>query len=170
MIRKVALPLSLLLAAGLFLNSCSKSDDQRRFEDRSQAEPAGITEMTADGHAVEDRADPDDWETAPMYSGLIEVETPAWPNPVSFNSNLRIDLYLYGVDNLNRIEVYAFEFPGQLYGISSLDLSSSSSLVTINLNADAIATSSGAGASGIYRLLLYDGRENLITYGDVLVE
>lgn len=158
-----------LLGAG-----CSKSDDQRQFEDQARTEPSGITEMTAGGEPVSNKEDPDDWHVAPMFAGYVEVEKPAFPNPVSFNSNLRIELsVLPGLDNLQYIEVWAFEFPNQFHPgpLATIDNVSSSQLLTLNLTAGNITGSSGgSGASGTYRLMLYDGRENLISYGDVRVE
>lgn len=157
--------------ASLLAVGCSKSDDQRRFEDRAQVPPKGITEMTADGKAVPDKEDPDDWNISPMFAGLIEVETPAYPNPVALNSNLRIDLYIRGLETISALEVYAFKFPSDIYSLYIEENLSSTTLVTINLNAESVSNSSGGSqASGIYRILIYDGRQNLITYGDIRLQ
>lgn len=170
MIKKVSFCFYILLLVPLLLSTgCSKSDDQRRFEDQAQAEPQGITETSGSGEST-GQPDPDDWRIAPMYSGLIHIEVPAYPNPVNFNSNLRIDIDIRGPEVLSRLEVYSFEYPGQLHGPLSV-LDNPTYLQTVSINAEAIANSSGgSGASGLYRLLLYDGRENLISYGDVRVQ
>ncbi|HEX6981948.1 MAG TPA: hypothetical protein VF181_04235 [Balneolaceae bacterium] len=163
---------SIILLAGILLAGCSKSDDQRRFEDQALVAPQRITEMTANGRAIADKEDPDDWRISPMYRGLIDIETPAYPNPVALNSNLRIDLYITGLETISTLDVYAFELPGRIYGpVDILENLSSTTLVTINLNAAIVANSSaGSQASGIYRILIYDGRQNLISYGDVRLQ
>lgn len=163
----------LLLAVAFWVSGCSKSDDQREFENNARTQaPQGITEMTFEGTVVAGKQDPDDWRIAPMFGGLIDVETPAYPNPVAFNSNLSIDLYISGLETISALEVYAFKFPGELYGPLYIEENlSSTTLVTINLNASSIAHSTGGSeASNIYRLLIFDGRQNLITYGDVRIE
>lgn len=162
----------IIFLAGILLAACSKSDDQRNFEDAAFTAPQGITEMSANGTPVPDKEDPDDWRIAPMYRGLIDVETPAYPNPVALNSSFRIDLYITGLETISALEVYAFELPGKLYvPIYIRENLSSTTLVTINLNAAAVANSSaGSRASGLYRILIYDGRQNLISYGDVRIQ
>ncbi|HET6527693.1 MAG TPA: hypothetical protein VFG39_02990 [Balneolaceae bacterium] len=163
---------SIIFLAGVLLAGCSKSDDQRDFENGAFAVPRGITEMTANGTVVPDKEDPEDWRIAPMYRGLIDIETPAYPNPVALNSSFRIDLYITGLETISALKVYAFELPGKLYvPIYVRENLSSTSLVTINLNAAAVANSSaGSQAAGLYRILIYDGRQNLISYGDVRIQ
>jgi hypothetical protein len=163
---------AILFLAGTFLASCSKSDDQREFENAALSVPQGITEMTARGTPVPDKGDPDDWRVSPMYRGLIDIEMPASPNPVALNSSLRIDLYITSLETISALEVFAFELPGSLYGpIFNQENLSSTTLVSINLNAAVVANSSpGSQASGLYRILIYDGRQNLITYGDVQIQ
>lgn len=156
---------------------CSKSDDQRRFENRALSEPHGITEMNVHAQRTENgEYDPDDWQISPVYSGQLEIDAPAFPNPVHLNQNLQIHIsILYPPDNLSSIEVYAFKYPDQqpyfLHTIENQEFTGG--LVAISLNPQNIAssTSSGSTSSNIYRILLYDdGQRNLITYGDVQIE
>lgn len=167
----------LFIVTIFLLAGCSKSDDQRRFENRALSDPEGITEMNIDGNRVENgEYDPGDWETGPVYAGQIEVETPAWPNPVPLNSNLSINLdIIYPPGNLSGIEVFTFQFaehrPTHIATVEQHELTGG--LVTINLNPQTIAGTPGAGtgSSNMYRILLYDdGQRNLITYGDVRIE
>jgi hypothetical protein len=175
--KKIQILFFLIFVGGcLLIAGCSKSNDQRDFENHAiSTQPEGITRTNANGETIDE--DPDDWRISPFYSGLIQVETPAYPNPVAYNSsNLRIDLYLTpNIERANRIEVYAFRLPGEnnIYGPLDVleDLSSLSSIETINLSGEHVANSSGGSqASGIYRILIYDGRSNLISYGDVEVQ
>lgn len=159
---------------GCLLFGCSKSDDQRKFENEARTTPQNYTATNGNGEIINE--DPDDWRIAPMYSGLVSIGTPdnqpPYPNPVTFNQNLTINIYIRSIETLNRIEVYTFELPSQIRGpISVLQDLSSPTLETITLSGASISGSSGGSeATGLYRILIYDGQQNLITYGDIRVE
>lgn len=165
----------LLFVLGCFLLSgCSKSDDQREFENQALSEPEGITETDNNGNVID--ADPDDWQISPMYQGLITIgtpdEKPPHPNPLPFNQDLNINIYIRTIETLNRIEIRTFDHTFQ----ESLPLTpirediSSPTLETIALSGSLISGyTGGSQASGLYRILIYDGQQNLITYGDVRI-
>lgn len=168
-----SLPLLFLLCTVfLLLISCSKSSDQRDFENRALSEPTKITQTDNNGNVI--KKDPDDWQIGPMYQGRISIGTPdnqpPYPNPLSFNQELKIFIYIRDIETLSRLEVYAFEFPSEANSpaIKVRTDISSPSLETFNLTGQDISGSSGGSeAEGLYRILIYDGRQNLITYGDV---
>lgn len=163
--------------AVLSLVSCSKSDDQREFENRAISEPEGITETNSNGDVVNDNIDHDDWQISPMYQGLITIGTTGdveypHPNPLPFNLDLTINLYIRTVETLNRIEIRTFEFPSQdSFPIRTVrDNISSPTLENFTLSGSLISGSTGSSqAAGLYRILIYDGQQNLITYGDVRI-
>lgn len=158
-------PVFLSLLCLLFF-ACAKSDDQRRFEDEAFVQPQGITQTTADGSIVSD--DPDDWNVGPMYQSLIIVDQPAFPNPVDYNSNFTIRINLQTPDAVNQMIFYSFRYPTELNGpIYELDQSRLQLFNSVTIPASSIADQGAAGAAGTYRILIYDGRDNLITYGDV---
>lgn len=164
----------ILLFVGFLAADCSKSNDQRDFENQALSEPRGFTQTSADGTVGD--TDPDDWRISPMYRGLISIGTPddqpPYPNPLPFNQNLTINLYIRSIETLNRIEVYAFEFPSEANApIAVREDISSPTLETLTLSGQLISGSSGgSGAAGLYRILIYDGQQNVITYGDIRVE
>lgn len=166
--------LLLLFFFGCLLAGCSKSDDQRDFENQALTSPQNFTQVTTSGDVLD--TDPDDWRISPMYSGLVSVGTPddqpPFPNPLSFNQNLSINIYIRSIETLNRMEVFVFEIPSEINGpIASLQDLSSPTLETINLNGASISGSSGGSqAAGLYRIMIYDGNQNLITYGDIRIE
>src|SRR5699024_3715549 len=144
----------LIILFAAILTACSKSDDQREFENESLSLPEGITEMTAAGEPLSGKGDPDDWRVSPMSQGLIRVDVPAYPNPVALGSVLNIELYIMGVQVINEIEVFAFKHPSSfsppIYTKNDL---SSTGFTIITLNAETVAYSSGGGgAAGIYRV------------------
>ncbi|MDZ7771861.1 MAG: hypothetical protein U5K31_03860 [Balneolaceae bacterium] len=170
--RAAACLLALLLLAG-----CTKSEDQRRFEREATTPPSNYTARNAQGHLVNEQEDPDDWRIGPMFSGILEVEISAFPNPVSPNQQVRILLQITtstGMGSLSGLDVYAFRetfdnITTSLYYRSGSEIEPG--LHTITLSADQFHRS-GVGVSSLYRILIYDDsmQGNLITYGDVQVE
>lgn len=164
----------LLLVLCITAAACSQSDAQREFEREAQAPPENITEMTPGGQPVENGAtDPEDWRSSPMYRGLVDIETPAYPNPVNLNTPLRIEINNKGIETLSGIEVYVFQFDittdiaGPLYTAEQSSIFPG--IITIQLDPNQFARRS-TGNTGIFRILIYDGRQNLISYGDVRVQ
>lgn len=164
----------LFFTGGLMLTGCSKSDDQREFENQALSDPEGITSTDNNGNIK--NTDPDDWQISPMYRGLITIgtpdEQPPYPNPLPFNAELTIEIYIRTIETLNRIEINSFELPDNANSptIAIRDNISSPTLETITLNGQLISGSTGGSqASGLYRILIWDGQQNLITYGDIRI-
>lgn len=166
----------LFFAGFLIFSGCSKSDDQREFENQSLSAPSGYTATQAEGEITDN--DPDDWRISPMYRGLLYIGTgirslqPPYPNPIDYNQDLTINIYLSNIDNLNRIEIYSFENVSDAGKppIAVRDDISSPLLVTIRLNGQEISgQSAGSQANGLYRIRVLDGDLNVITYGDIKI-
>ncbi|MCW9705827.1 hypothetical protein [Fodinibius salsisoli] len=175
---KIILPaLFLCIFGALILTGCSKSDDQKKFENEAFKPPNKYTETLQDGSIKNE--DPDDWRISPRYSGLITIGEPLTelphPNPVLFNSRLTIDIYLRSIETLSAIEIYLLDLESSSNPLRPLDqrtVSSGQSQTTFTLSGELISGSTGGSdADDLYRILIYDdGRRNLITYGDVKVE
>lgn len=162
----------ILWTAGFLVFSCTKSSDQRRFEEQGFSTPENITEMTADGNPVENRTDPDDWRIGPMFQGLIDITTPAYPNPVSLNAPLEIDIDVKGIESIKGLVVFVFSNPDNIEGPIFMTNESelSPGIITVRLDpAQFSQVGSGGQASNLYRILIFDRQENLISYGDVQV-
>ncbi len=151
--------------------ACGVNADQRDFEQEALSAPEGITEMTVNGNPVEGgETDPNDWRIAPEFRGLIDVETPAYPNPVNINRTFRINISIAGIQAVNGLYVYAFQprnssLIGPLYSeMQILD----PGLKTITINPQAFAET-GIGTDNLYRIIIYDGNRQIISYGDVKV-
>jgi len=163
----------LVLSFGM-LASCSKSNDQRDFENEALRTPSGITETNANGEVVGE-PDNDDWRISPMYRGLISINSSGarlpYPNPLPYNQKITIGLYLGSLETLNRLEVYSFKDPNQLSGrIYNIEGLNPPGYEEITLSGSNISGSAGGSqADGLYRVLIYDGQQNLITYGDVQI-
>lgn len=150
--------------------SCAQSEAQRDFEDQALVAPSGITEMTINGTPVDDgENDPDDWRIAPAFRGTIDITTSAYPNPVSFNGSFEILINVQGFQSTSGLQVYAFQQPNELIGpIFQQAGQLQPGFLTVRLSPQQFAFSSG-NFGNLYRIIIYDGQLNIITYGDVQV-
>lgn len=157
--------------------ACSKSDDQKKFEEEALRLPENITETDASGKIIGDKEDPDDWRISPRYSGLITIGEPLtqlpYPNPLPFNQKLTLQIDLRSIQNLSRIEIYVLEVSASnpLILLDQQIIASTPTLIEFNLGGDLISGSKGgSNAENLYRILIFDdGKRNLISYGDVQI-
>lgn len=108
-----------------------------------------------------------------MYQGLIEVSIPAYPNPVALNSQLRLEIYIEGIESIPGIEIYVLnQTQNSLALVEQYDQSSlQPGPKVLILNPGSFSnTGTSQGAAGLNRLIIFDGRNNVITYGDIKVE
>lgn len=167
-----SMPAGLLLFLVLGLAACSSTDDaQRDFENQAFRPPEGITRTDNGGEVQE--TDPDDWRVSPMYSGFVEIEQPAYPNPTN-GQTISIELLVTGLGSVNGIEVVTLDERNifrPLYFDERQPIPVGFSLITIDPLLFAPGGSGTiSGARGLHRVFVFDRRENLITYGDVRVE
>lgn len=161
--------------SSLLLVGCSKSDDQRNFENQALTTPDEITETNGSGEIV-GATDPDDWQVSPMYNQLIsissELSDPPHPNPLPYNETLNLQVEFNVSDPVNTIAIRKFRLPSdaQYPLLRLLDQSELIDFNSIPLEGSNIAEGAGTGGKGLYRILIYDGNQNLISYGDVRIE
>jgi hypothetical protein len=165
------------LPAGILLlcTACSTNNKQQEnFRVKALQAPSQIKSMNANGkHPKGSENDVSDWQAAPDFRGLVEVITPAYPNPVSFNSNFRILLNVKALNAINGLTIYAFQQPADLQNHAPVKIYQKTlepGLLTITLSPQLFARNGGSGNIGnIYRIIFFDGRNRVITYGDVEV-
>lgn len=155
----------------LLLQGCGQDDDQQQFEQEAFQLPEGITETE---NGTPQNEDPDDWRTSPFFSGLVEV-TPAYPNPVLTTEQLTIDVNISGIDAVSTITVAVLIADGsnsQLRPLNSITENPvPPGLSTLRINPVQLGRFNTAeSARGLHRIILYDNRDNIISYGDVRVE
>lgn len=173
MIRKHFTYLCLLFFIGCLLVGCSKSDEQRQFENEALRTPQGITETDDQGDIINE--DPDDWRIGPMYRGLIDIgssnsEAP-YPNPLGYNQNITIWISFNVSDPVEAIEIRKFRSPDdpnypQLRYLQNDQLTRDN---IITIEGQLIAEGAGEAGRGDYRIMIYDSNQNLISYGDVRI-
>lgn len=164
--------LTLLLLIS-FLGSCTRNDAQREFEKEAYALPQNYTKTNNQGEVLE--VDEDDWRTSPLYQGLIEIEPP-FPNPTTTNQSVQFDVYVTGVNSVDGIQVWFFydNLDGNnrdriiLYeNFETLQ----PGLTTFQINPIEFAEFGNVeGARGLNRVYIFSGNQQMISYGDIMVE
>ncbi len=155
------------LMAFLFLSSgCNQNSDQREFEKAAFSEPTGITETNERGDIIGNE-DPDDWRIAPFFQGDIELITPPFPNPVQSNDRLTINIHVNFIDRISGIYIRVYHFGS----IEPVDQREQVTTGTTTFTIDPRIIAGGRpNPAGLYRLIIQDETQNVITYGDIEIE
>jgi len=159
----------LLFFTFIVFYGCTQNDAQREFEEQAFTFDDNITQTNGSGQIVEDNEDPDDWRTAPFFSGLVFVD-PIFPNPVLTNDRLTLNILITGNDAVSGLRIYSypgFSRPRVVYDDIRRPLPPGTISVSLN---PLDLTPTPESAPGIYRLVVLDANENVITYGDVRIE
>ncbi|MGB0346578.1 MAG: hypothetical protein ACPGGA_03775 [Balneolaceae bacterium] len=156
----------LFIAFYLLIVSCTNDDAQQKFESQAYGEASNYTETNFQGDIV--RADSDDWRISPLYVGLASVQ-PVFPNPVQYGSNINLEVELNGAPVSTIIELGYLNESNAWFPLQIQDITSDFELVTFFINTRQFGNSAEQ-ARGIHRLLLFDGNQRLISYGDLLIQ
>lgn len=146
--------------------SCANDDAQSKFEVQAYGEPANYTETNFQGDIV--RNDTDDWRISPLYQGLASVQ-PIFPNPVQFGTNVTLKIDIKGAPASSSIEVGYLNQSNQWIFLQQQDLQNDFELLTFLITTRQFG-SSLSQAQGIKRMLVFDGNQRLISYGDILIQ
>lgn len=161
-----------LLLVFLFAVSCTRNDDQREFEQEAYQVPQNVTQTTAQGQVTS--VDEDDWRIAPLFQGLIEIEPP-FPNPSNTTSSIQFEISVTGVQSITGLEVIVFfDDYDPNYGTNVLYYETQTiqpGLTTFQINPMELGEEPVAeSARGLHRIFIFDGRQQLISYGDIKIE
>ena len=159
-------PFAFVLVTLFFiLQGCSQNSDQREFEKAAFSEPNGITVTNEQGDVI--TVDPDDWRIAPFFQGDIELVTLPHPNPVRTNQVLRLDIQVNFLDRITGMYIRVLRF-GSFYPVDDRNQ------IRIGINSFSLDAKIIAGGvpnqAGLYRLIIQDENENVITYGDIEIQ
>ena len=161
---------AILLLSFILLAGCGQSDDQREFEREAFAPPNNYTETTDDRQVLSE--DPDDWRVSPFYQGLVEVD-PAYPNPIETTGQVNIDVDVTGIESVPglRLIVYFHENNGSNLIYESNQNPLPPGLTPINFSAQELGRfDTTESQRDLHRVILIDNNENVISYGDIMVE
>jgi hypothetical protein len=164
---KVRIFPALLMLLGALQVTCTRVDGQEEFEAEAFRPVSGFTRTSAIGQIQHN--DEDDWRISPLYQQLVFL-TPAYPNPTS-GQNVTLEVSLPAGTSLIRIDIFVISDNLPRRFITSVEVSNTSFFEVISINPRWFSlTSSLNDVRGLNRLLLYDARGRLISYGDIMVE
>lgn len=167
---KYLIPLLILLTTAFFL-SCSSSDEQREFERQAMQPPSGYTQTDASG-SITGSIDRDDWRIAPYFQGLIDIK-PAFPNPAITTESINLEITVTGIESVSGLQIRVIHEGGLLNEIYRENTSPlNPGLMVIHFSPLDLSRfqNDSDGARGLKRILIFDGNNNLISYGDIMVE
>lgn len=155
------------------VTACSNNAQNQFLRDAEQT-PSGYTHTDVSGKILS--KDPNDWRIGPMFQGFIEVTQPPYPNPASTNQEITLELNINGLQAIYGLYVYTNL--NQSAGVNQAKLiyqdpsaPLSPGLITIKINPIVFSpTGVASDASGLHRIFIYDSRNNLITYGDIMIQ
>lgn len=159
----------ILFFALLLTAACSNNDAQQEFESQAYQPAEGITQTDNNSTIIGD-ADPDDWRTSPFYSGLAVIQ-PIFPNPVPYGSSATLEVQLNGSSFTSILDLRFFDtFTNTWQQVEFRDdVSGDFSLTTMRIDPKFFGSNVEI-ARGTYRLVLFDGNQRIITYGDITIE
>ncbi|MEX0904820.1 MAG: hypothetical protein WD604_06870 [Balneolaceae bacterium] len=151
-----------------FTAACSQNDEQRAFERDAFSASEGYTQTTDNSETVNE--DPDDWRVSPFYQGLVSID-PAFPNPAAGSENITINFHNHGIETVSGL--IALAYYSSTGGYTPLGHDYHGQLPTgptfINFQGSQVAQFP-ENPQGLYRVIILDGNENVISYGDVQIE
>ncbi|MEQ9308555.1 MAG: hypothetical protein RLN90_03815 [Balneolaceae bacterium] len=159
---------------GLFISlavlSCTNNDAQQEFERQALSLPEGITRTDNDTNIIGD-ADDDDWRSSPFYTGIAFIE-PAFPNPILYGTTANLDVDMNGNSLTSILELGFFDLSIPSNPWIQLELKediTEFSFPSFIINSNFFG-SNAEQARGFYRLIVFDGNNRVVTYGDIQIE
>ncbi|GAB5408284.1 MAG: hypothetical protein BalsKO_06490 [Balneolaceae bacterium] len=163
------LPAHKILYLFIFITilSCTSNDAQESFERQAFSQAEGITQTDNNSNVVGE-PDEDDWRTSPFYSAIANVE-PAFPNPILYGTTATIDIDMRGNSLTSLLELGYFDFQDRWTQLDLREDISEFSTTPLTINSQIFGTNASL-ARGFYRVVVFDGNQRVITYGDIEIE
>lgn len=108
-----------------------------------------------------DGVDSTDWRVGPAFDARIQVQRRPDPNPAF--SRETVTMQLYAPTAPAGFGLYRLEADGRLFLVDDAPGQSGPSFYTFSFFASEV---SATGLSGVYRLIVLDGRDRVVTFGD----
>ncbi len=150
----------------LTFTGCKNDEAQISFVNQAYGIPTNFTKTDVDGSVVNE--DSDDWRISPAYEGLVEVR-PIYQNPIQFGNQVILEVYFKGTVYNPRIELGYLSESNEWYVLQVREITSDFDFIDFTFYSNQFGTTAEQ-ARGLHRLLLFDGNQRLITYGDLLIQ
>lgn len=154
------------LIQSVFWLTCTQDDAQQQFEAEAYQPASGYTKTDLQQNVLE--TDKQDWRVSPFYEGLLQV-LPLFPNPINYGGTAYIEITLNGAPIQSYLELGYLNFNQRWVPLQQEIVNSEFELVTFVIDTRNFGSSAEL-ARGLHRLLLYDGNQRLITFGDLLIQ
>ena len=162
--------LTVLLLLSLGSGGCDSDEAQTQFENEAFSQPSGITETTRNREVVSE--DEDDWRISPMYEGLIQFVDLPYPNPVQ-SGDVTFLLQAKVSGAVPGLRILGYNENRQL-----VDLLLPPERNTLNtgfheysFSPDNLSyTGNRNNVAGLHRIFIFDGNDNLVSYGDIEIQ
>ena len=164
-INRLHIP-SFFLLVGLIFGSCQQDSAQRQYEAEAYGVVEGYTQTDLQQNILSQ--DKQDWRVSPYYEGLIRV-LPLFPNPISYGGTAYLEMTLNGAPVQSYVELGYLNYNNRWVHLQQQTVRSEFELVTFVIDSRNFGSSAEV-ARGLHRLLLYDGNQRLITYGDIFIQ
>ncbi len=148
--------------------SCTGNDAQEEFE-RSAYSPANGITITDNSSNIIGDPDEDDWRVSPFYSGLATIE-PAFPNPILYGTAATLEVNMTGNSFTSVLELGYFDFQDRWTQIDLKDNIEEFGFTSFRIDAGQLFGENAEVSRGLYRLVLFDGNQRVVTYGDIEIE
>lgn len=157
-----------IVLALLWMTGCSRNDAQQEFEQEAYTLPRNYTETTFQGEVV--TTDEDDWRTSPLFQGLVSI-IPPYPNPTGTDQVIKLGIEVTGVQSVQGFEVLTRFEDGSFRSLYQTPEGLEPGFTEYQLNPLEFAQFGNVeGARGLNRIYIFDGRQQMISYGDILIE
>lgn len=152
----------------LMLGGCVKNDAQREFEQDAYSTPAGFTETNPNNGEIIDN-DSDDWRTSPIFQGLVNI-IPPYPNPANTDQLIQFHIDVTGVQSVNGLEVLVRFDDGTFRSLYENFETLHTGYNDFRINPIELAQfGSVEEARGLHRVYIYNGNQQMISYGDIMI-
>ena len=147
------------------LAACDALNAQGEFEQAASLQPEGIFRTIDGATAINGEDDPDDWRTSPLYVfDGTRVTLKAHANPARLEDAVLLQLSA-GEAIPGGLRIVAFKGQ-QRRTLPNTQEVNGPGIVTFSFFAGEII---GAQPGDLWRLIVFDGRSNVVTYGDLQI-
>lgn len=139
----------------------SQRDEIDAFIASANRAPMGFVRTDEIGTVIEE--DRDDWRVSPIFAGRVSV-SPAYPNPVS-SGFVTIPVTVRDFSSVRGgLALWARDVSGRLRVLDEIPGADQPGVYVFNFAAALI------GRTGLVRLFILDGTQEIVSYGDLLIE